>query len=90
MVKLLLWWKKPPGAIGYVGIGFVSDKVKVIEVDGIKCTKDNVLSGKYPFSRPLFMYTTGNPTGVVKDFIDFLLSPDGQKIVEENGYVPLK
>lgn len=88
--KVVAVVEKTPGAIGYVGIGFVSDKVKAIEVDGIKCTKENVLSGKYPLSRPLFMYTNGNPSGVVKDFIDFLLSPDGQKIVETSGYVPLK
>lgn len=79
-----------PGAIGYIGIGYLSGKVKDIEVDDVKCTKENIVSGKYPLSRPLFMYTNGAPAGKVKKFIDFVLSDEGQKMVEEEGFVGLK
>jgi phosphate transport system substrate-binding protein len=79
-----------PGAIGYLGLGFVSSQIKAIPVDGVEATKETVLSTKYPLSRPLFMYTNGNPQGIVKEFIDFVLSDEGQKLVEANGYVGLK
>jgi phosphate transport system substrate-binding protein len=79
-----------PGAIGYIGHGYLSKKVKDVTVDGIKCTKENIISGKYPLSRPLFMYTNGKPSGDTKKFIDFVLGREGQKIVEEEGFVGLK
>lgn len=79
-----------PGAIGYVGLGYLSDKVKAVTVDGTAATKETVLSGEYPLSRPLFMYTNGKPAGDVKAFIDFVLSTEGQRLAEENGYVGLK
>lgn len=79
-----------PGAIGYVGLGYVTKDVKALTVDGIIAQKDTVLSGKYPLARPLFMYTNGSPKGTVKGFIDFVKSERGQKIAEENGYVGLR
>lgn len=78
------------GAIGYVGLGFLSSSVKALSVDGSMPSKETVLTGKYPVGRPLFMYTNGKPQGLVKDFIDFIKSPDGQKLVEEEGFVGLK
>lgn len=81
---------RTPGSIGYVGLGFVSLAVKAIAVDGVKPSKETVLNGKYPISRPLFMYTNGEPKGLAKEFIDFIRSPEGQKLVEEDGFVPLK
>jgi len=81
---------KTPGAIGYVGLGYVSDRVKAVTVDGIIPSKETILSGEYALSRPLFMYTNGKPKGAVKKFIDFVLSDKGQLLVEENGYVALK
>jgi phosphate transport system substrate-binding protein len=81
---------KTPGAIGYVGVGYISPQIKAINIEGVRAGKETVLTGKYAYSRPLFMYTNGQPKGEVKSFIDFLLSPDGQKIVEEEGFVPLK
>jgi phosphate transport system substrate-binding protein len=82
--------KDTPGAIGYVGIGYLSDAVKALTVEGVLPTRETVLSGEYKISRPLYMYTNGDPQGLAKDFINFLLSPDGQKIVEEVGFVSLK
>ncbi len=79
-----------PGAIGYVGLGYVDSTVKAIPVDGILPTEETVLSGKYPLARPLFMYTNGRPSGAVKEFMDFVLSWEGQSLAKENGFVPLK
>ncbi|MCK9431842.1 MAG: phosphate ABC transporter substrate-binding protein [Candidatus Omnitrophica bacterium] len=79
-----------PGAIGYVGLGFISPSVKAVEIDGVMPSKETVVSGKYPITRPLFMYTNGKPKGAVKEFIDFILSDEGQKIVEEEGFVGLR
>ena len=81
---------KTPGAIGYVGIGYISPSVKDLKVNDVKCTKENVLNGKYAFSRPLFMYTNGKPKGATKEFLEFIASSQGQKLVEEAGYVGLK
>ncbi|MBN1384782.1 MAG: phosphate ABC transporter substrate-binding protein [Elusimicrobia bacterium] len=81
---------RTPGAIGYVGLGYVTTKVKSVLVNEIECNKENVLSGDYPFSRPLFMYTNGKPAGVLKEFLDFIKSKEGQKLAEDAGYVGLK
>jgi len=82
-----------PNAIGYVGMGF-EDGVKVIslDVDGkkLKPSASTVKSKEYPLSRDLYFVTNGEPSGAAKDFIDFLLSADGQKIVEEQGFVSIK
>jgi len=79
-----------PGGIGYVGLGYVTSSVKAVDVDGIKGSKETVLTNRYPIGRPLFMYTDGAPKGLAKQFIDFILSPEGQKIVDEEGFVALK
>jgi phosphate transport system substrate-binding protein len=81
---------KTPGAVGYVGLGFISNELKALIVEGVAPSKETVLTGKYPISRPLFMYTNGKPQGAVKDFIDFVVSKEGQKIADEQGYVGLQ
>jgi phosphate transport system substrate-binding protein len=81
---------RTPGAIGYVGLGFVTPEVKALEFNGVKPSKETVLTNKYALGRPLFMYTNGTPKGTTKDFIDFVMSPEGQKIADEEGYVGLK
>lgn len=81
---------RTPGAIGYVGLGFLNSGVKAVEIDGVAPSKETVLSGKYSIGRPLFMYTNGVPNGLVKELIDFIKSPEGQKLVEEDGFVALK
>jgi phosphate transport system substrate-binding protein len=84
-----------PGAIGYVSIGFVDKSVKALPIwwndpnKAVSPTKENVLDKSYPINRELFMFTNGQPTGLAKDYIDFILSPAGQKIVDEEGYVSL-
>jgi phosphate transport system substrate-binding protein len=79
-----------PGAIGYVGLGYLSDEVKALKVDGITPSEETVRNETYPLARPLFMYTNGSPDGLAKDFIDFIMSEQGQKIVQEAGFVPVK
>ena len=77
-------------AIGYIGIGYVSDAVTALKVDGIEGTKESTLNGTFPISRPLFMFTNGWPKGDTLNFVNFMLHPDkGQKHVEKAGYVPL-
>lgn len=86
-----------PNAVGYVGMGYV-DKSKhkpvAIAKDTsspyIEPTEENVLNGTYPIARPLYFYTPGKPTGGVKDLIDFALSNEGQKIVVEQEFVPVR
>jgi phosphate transport system substrate-binding protein len=83
-----------PTAIGYVGLGFITPDVKALALYSkgkpIAPSIATVLDHTYPISRPLYMITKGQPTGLAKDYIDFILSPDGQKIVEDQGFIPLK
>ncbi|MCE5301043.1 MAG: phosphate ABC transporter substrate-binding protein [Spirochaetia bacterium] len=81
---------KTPGAIGYVGLAYLSSDLNSVKVNGVAANEANVLNGSYKISRPLFMYTNGDPSGKVKDFIDYILSPEGQRIVKEVGYVTVK
>jgi phosphate transport system substrate-binding protein len=83
-------------AIGYYGMGYITAKEKAINVmkdknsPAIPPTTENVVSGAYPISRPLLMYTKGEPRGLVKMFIDYVLSPTGQEIVKNLDFVPEK
>ena len=78
------------GAIGYVGIGYLDNPgIKAIKVNGVKPTNATVASGEFPIARPLFMFTDGWPEGLTSKFINFVLSAEGQDIVEAQGYVPL-
>lgn len=79
-----------PGAIGYIGLGYLSSSVKAVTVNGVEATKPNVVDGSYPLARNLYMYTNGAPKGVLKDFIDFIMSPEGQKLVDKAGFVAVK
>jgi len=84
-----------PNAIGYDGLGYVTPDLKVIaisenEVDGyIYPTQESVLNNTYPIARDLYMYTNGNPSGAIKEYIDWIFSPEAQNIVLELGFVPI-
>ncbi len=84
-----------PSAVGYYGMGYISSKQKPIMVakdekfEYEAPTIENVVNGKYPISRPLFIYTNGQPQGLVKKFIDFVLSKEGQEIVLKTDFVPI-
>jgi len=81
--------------IGYYGMGYVSAKQKPISIakdensEYEAPTIENVINGKYPISRPLFFYTNGEPQGLVKKFVDFALSKEGQAIVLATDFVPI-
>jgi phosphate transport system substrate-binding protein len=79
-----------PGAIGYVGLGSLTDDIKALPVDDVLPSEATVNDESYPLARPLFMYTAGSPKGLAKSFIDFVMSPAGQEIVKEAGFVPVK
>lgn len=81
---------KTPSAVGYIGLGFLNNSVKAVTIDGVECSRETVLSGEYPYARPLFMYTNGAPKGEIKNFLEFVTSPEGQAIAEQQGYVGLK
>ncbi len=75
-------------AIGYISLGSLDkSKVKALKVDGAEAAADNVKSGEYKVSRPFNIATKGDTTGVASDFIKFILSADGQAVVEKNGYI---
>jgi len=77
-------------AIGYISLGYVDESVKALKIDGVEPTVENVVSGEYPITRNLYLITKGEPEPLEKAFIDFVLSEEGQKIVEELGYIPVQ
>lgn len=85
-----------PAAIGYYGMGYISAKQKPVSVAKDENspyeqpTMENVIKGVYPISRPLLLFTKGEPQGAVKKFVDFCLSPEGQEIVKKTDFVPVK
>ena len=82
---------KNPNGVGYIGLAYAkASGVRVVPIDGSSPSKESVLAKSYPYARPTFFYTNGQPTGVVKEFIDFTVGPEGQKIVEQVGFVPIK
>ncbi len=76
-----------PGAIGFLGLGYVDASVKPVPVNKVRASALTVKKGTYPLSRPLYMYTNGQPTGKVKLFIDLPKTPDGKQIIRELGFV---
>lgn len=79
-----------PYGIGYVSIGHLNDSVAAVTFDGVQPNLTNVKSGKYPIARGLYSITKGEPAGLAKKLINYLLTPAGQKIVAEKGFVPVK
>lgn len=77
-------------AIGYVGIGYLNPKIKGLTVGGVQASAATAMDKSYPIARGLNMYTAGEPTGLTKQFIDFVMSAEGQGIVKAEGFVPVK
>jgi phosphate transport system substrate-binding protein len=75
-------------ALGYIGLGYLDKTVKALTVGGVPASAKTALSGEYPVSRPLYFFTNGTPKGDSVKFIRFVLSPAGQKIVAQTGFVP--
>jgi phosphate transport system substrate-binding protein len=79
-----------PNTIGYVSLGSLDDTVRAVAVEGVSPNKETVLSGEYKISRPFLYITGGELTEAAQLFIDFVLSDEGQAIVEESGFIPVK
>ncbi len=80
-----------PAGIGYVGMAYTkAGGVKVVSIDGATPSIQSVQNHSYPYWRPTFYYTNGEPGGIAKSFLDFTLSSVGQKIVNQVGFVPIK
>jgi len=76
-------------ALGYVGLGYLNQRIKGLTVGGVKASPESAKNGSYKIARKLFMFTPGEPTGAVKDFLDFVKGPEGQSIVEAEGFVKI-
>jgi phosphate transport system substrate-binding protein len=87
--------RQNPNAIGYDGLGYVTDEMKVIAIakkpggEYILPSASTVNNEKYPIARDLYMYTNGEPTGAIKIYLDWILAPEAQRIVKELGFVPI-
>ena len=74
-------------AIGYISLGSLNDSVKALKIDGTAATVDDIKDGSYKIARPFNIVTTGEVSDVAQDFINFIFSEEGQKVVEDNGYI---
>jgi phosphate transport system substrate-binding protein len=82
---------KNPSGIGYCGLAYMHEPgVKVASISGSVPSKESVLAKKYPYARPTFYYTNGEPTGEAAKFVEFTLSDTGQKIAAQIGFVPVR
>ena len=76
-----------PAAIGYISLGSLNDTVKALKIDGADATVENIKSGSYKVSRPFNIATKGTLSEAAQDFEDYILSAEGQAVIEENGYI---
>ena len=76
-------------AIGYVSLGSLNDTVKALSVDGAAPTVENIENGTYKIARPFVIATMADLSETAQDFIGFIMSADGQKVVEDEGYIPV-
>lgn len=84
---------RTPGAIGYVGLGYTEGvKALALDVDGtaVEPTLQNITDGTYPINRPLFMLTNGEPDGLARQYLEFIMSAEGQEIVASLDYIPVQ
>jgi phosphate transport system substrate-binding protein len=82
---------KNPNGIGYVGLAYLNAPgIKVLPVDGVEPTEESIRGKKFPYARPTFFYTNGEPQGEAKKFIEYVLSEAGQKVAKEVGFVAVK
>jgi phosphate transport system substrate-binding protein len=75
--------------IGYISIGHIDQSVKPVKLNGVMPSQENAINGKYPIVRKLYMNTKGEPKGLVKAFIDYVLSKEGANIIEKHGFIPI-
>jgi len=82
--------RQDPGAIGFVSLARMSSDVKALKIDGVAPSEETVFDGSYSLQTPFIFIVKGEPEGVIKEFIEFTLSPEGQAIVKEENVVPVK
>jgi phosphate transport system substrate-binding protein len=87
--------EKTPGAIGYSGYAYRTDHLKLVPVSvgdapAVAPSVETAIDRSYPIARPLFMYTSGQPVGAVKEYMDWILSDAGQQIIFDKGYAPVR
>ncbi|MDD2234268.1 MAG: phosphate ABC transporter substrate-binding protein [Desulfitobacteriaceae bacterium] len=88
--NLLTGIKQTPGSIGYIDAAYLNDTIKALKYNGVAYSVDNVVNGSYPIYAYEHMYTKGEPVGIVKEFIDYILSDEFQNnFVEKNGFIPI-
>jgi phosphate transport system substrate-binding protein len=76
-----------PNAIGYISLGLVNDRVKALKIDGVDPSVENIKKRRYQFVRPFLFVFKANPQGLSKNFLDYILSPEGQKLLVQEGLV---
>jgi phosphate transport system substrate-binding protein len=79
-----------PAAIGFISLGLVNDQVRALALDGAAATDENIGNGSYKLVRPFLFVSRGEPTGLAKAFIEFILSDEGQALVKEEGLLPVR
>lgn len=79
-----------PWAIGYIGLGYITEDLKPLKLENVEANETTVRNGTYKLARSLYFYINGEPKGFVKKLIEFTLSDSGQKLVKEVGFIPLK
>lgn len=78
-----------PAAVGYISLGSLNDTVKAVKIDGVEASAENMKNGTYKVSRPFNIATREDVSEAAQDFINYILSPEGQAVVEENGYIAI-
>ena len=87
--KILTCVANDPNSIGYISLGSLNDTVKPIDIDGVSPTNENIQNQTYPLARPFNIATQKNPSPIVKDFINFILSSYGSSIISQNSYTSI-
>ena len=77
-------------SIGYVSHGLINEKIKPLKIDKQECTSESIIAGNYKLVRPIYFLVKGNVEGEIKNFIDYILSDEGQKTIKEKGLLPVK
>ena len=77
-------------SVGYLSHGLVNEKIKPLKVDEVDCTVDQIVAGNYKLVRPIYLLVKGTMEGEIKNFIDYILSPEGQKTIKADGLLPAK
>jgi len=79
-----------PHSVGFISLGLVNEQVRALALDGVEGSEASIVAGRYKLVRPFLFLTKGEPTGSAKEFIDFVLSDEGQALVKKEGLIPVK